>query len=212
MRYNIFKKNKIQLDPQTEAELARELGRHVSTQKAWLTLAFSVLACLVPILLGLRLWDSIPELVETGLVKANGEADPMPRWVLVYILPGLFCLLDIINHQQLYRFQRLGRIPPQHTLLVGRWGFPLLGLLFCAGFIPAAAGRNELIVPLILVWVLGWALMLFGASLWECPPASKLRLVFPTGITDGSSARAISLAALAAGLAILVIAALKYTA
>ena len=80
------------------------------------------------------------------------------------------------------------------------------------GFIPAAAGRNELIVPLILVWVLGWALMLFGASLWECPPASKLRLVFPTGITDGSSARAISLAALAAGLAILVITALKYTA
>jgi hypothetical protein len=212
MRLNIFKRNKIQLDPKAEAQLAKEVGRHVTTQKAWLMLIFSVLACLVPILLGLRLWDSIPELIETGLVKANGEPDPMPRWALVYILPGLFCLLNAINHQQMRRFQRLSRVPPKHTLLLGRWGFPLFGLLLCAWFIPAAAGRKDIAESLMLLWTLGWALMLLGSSLWDCPPDSKLNTLLPAGLTSGTGSRIASVAALVVGLAILLGTTLQYTA
>ena len=212
MYYNPFKKKKAVLDPRTEAEVARSIGRQVSVQKAWLLLVFTVLACLVPILLGLRLWDSIPEMVETGLVKADGTADNMPRWALVFVLPGLFCVLNVINHQQLRRFQRKERIPPRHTLLLGRFGFPLLGLLFSAGFIPAGAGRMDMTGLLMVIWALGWAMMLLGGTLWECPPDSRVRTVLPPGLTDGAGGRTASVALLAAGLAVLVIAAILLTA
>jgi hypothetical protein len=45
-------------------------------------------------LLGLRLWELIPPVVQTGLVSAEGLDDSMPRAVLVFGVPGLFCLLQ----------------------------------------------------------------------------------------------------------------------
>ena len=203
MRLNLLKRNKNKLDPRTEAELARKMGKQVTREKALFLLIFSALACLVPILLGLRLWDSIPEFIETGLVRANDEPDPMPRWALVFVVPGLFFLLDVINHWQLRRFQRLNRMPPRHTLLLGRWGFPLVVLLACAWFIPSAAGRTDLSNYLIPLWALGWAVMMLGGTLWDCPQDSRLRMVFPISMTCGSGNRVASIALMIVGLALL---------
>ena len=202
MRLNLLKRNKIQLDPRTEAELARKMGKQVTQEKALFLLIFSALACLVPMLLGLRLWDSIPEFIETGLVRANDEPDPMPRWALVFVVPGLFFLLDVINHWQLHRFQRLNRMPPRHTLLLGRWGFPLIGLLVCAWFIPTTAGRTDLASYLLLLWAVGWAIMAAGGMLWDCPADSKLQLMLPASMTFGSGNRIASITLLIVGFAL----------
>lgn len=202
------KKQKLSLDPQQEADAAQMLGLHVSESKAWLLLACTALACLVPTALGLRLWNSIPELVETGLVNADGSDDSLPRWAAVYLVPGLFCLLNVINHLQLRRFQMRGKVPPRHTRLLGRWGFPLVGLLFCAWLLPAAAGRTELTGTLMLFWTVGWAVMLLGGSLWDCPPDSRLGLLLPVSLAGGAARRTASVAALTAGLALLLGAAL----
>ena len=197
------KKQQTALDPQLEAEAAKALGRHVSEEKGWLLLACTVLACLVPVVLGLRLWDSIPEIIETGLVGADGEDDSLPRWAAVFLVPGLFCLLNLINHLQLRRFQQRQKMPPRHTLLLGRWGFPLVGLLFCAWMLPTAAGRAELIGPLMLFWSLGWAVMMLSGALWDCPPDSRMGILLPAGLAGGAAQHAASAAGLAAGLAIL---------
>ena len=59
-------------------KLGSVLGRHFCNDRHRIAIArdtrvsspmiFSALACLVPMLLGLRLWDSIPEFIETGLI------------------------------------------------------------------------------------------------------------------------------------------------
>ena len=178
-----------------EADLSDVLGRHVSERKGQLLLFFTALVCMIPTALGLRLWNSIPAIIETGLVGPGGEDDSLPRWALVFLIPGLFCLLNVINHLQLRRFQTLRRVPPRHTRLLGRWGFPLVDLLLCAWMIPASAARRELTGPTAALWVLGWAVMVLGGALWDCPQDSRLALPFPACRKSAENFRAIHCAA-----------------
>ena len=72
---NKKKKNAVQIDRDVEIQGAKMFGKHVSKEKGKLLLLMTVLACAAPVLLGLRLWDAIPELYETGLIGTNGEDD-----------------------------------------------------------------------------------------------------------------------------------------
>ncbi len=172
-----------------EKKSAAILGRHVSAAKGTLLLAFTTLACLTPAALGLRLWQDIPLYVETGFVDASGQNDPLPRWGLVFLLPGLFLLLNLINHFQLRRYQKLEKVPPRHMRLMGRWGFPLVELPLCAWAIPAGAGRTELTGTLLPLWLAGLALMAAGGHFWDCPRAARFTLGGLPGMDDPAAWR-----------------------
>ena len=172
-----------------EKQSAAVLGHHVSGEKGALLLFFTVLACLAPVALGLRLWNDIPLIVETGLVGVNGEDDPMPRWALVFLLPGLFCTLDIINHVQLHRFQKTERVPPRYTRLMGRWGFPIVGLAFCAWAIPSGTGQGALTGTLLPLWSVGLLLMIAGGHFLDCPREARFSLGGLPGMDDPASWR-----------------------
>ena len=72
-------KKKPTLEQQVNEEGIRFLGKHVSREKAAALFAATLLACAMPMILGVRDWARIPQMVTTGLVGINGEDDSLPR-------------------------------------------------------------------------------------------------------------------------------------
>lgn len=196
-----------------ERQSAAILGHHVSEEKGTLLFVFTALACLAPCALGVRLWNSIPAVVETGLTGLSGEDDSLPRWALVFLLPGFFLALDLINHAQLRRFQHLEKVPPRHMRLMGRWGFPLVGLALCAWAIPSGAGLPAMAGTMLALWGVGLALMAAGGHFYECPRDARFSLGALPGMEDPSVWRDVhrfaGLCCLTAGGLILYVAALR---
>ena len=101
----------------------------------------------------------------------------MPRYIVVYGLPGLMCILNVICHAQLRLNQKRLTLPKAPVRLLGRWGFPVLSVIFCSGMIFQAADRS-LSILFITPCVLGMALLYLGAHMWDCPRSAKLALRF----------------------------------
>ena len=161
-----------------EREASRRFGKHISGAKALVCLVFSVLCCLSPILLGLRLWEAIPPIVETGLITAEGMDDSMPRAVLVFGVPGVFALLDLVCHGQLWLHQKTLKIPPTAVRLLGRWTFAVLAALLCPFWMLRAAGETfGRVLPLTTVPAL--ALLLVGARFFDLPRGEKPAYALP---------------------------------
>lgn len=173
------KRDKTREAQELEAASARILGRHVSREKGILLLTATVLACVAPMVLGLRLWDELPAVIETGLVDANGRDDSLPRWALVFMVPGLFTLLDLITHVQFLIHQKKNKVPPKQIRFFGRWGWPLVALVCCAVAMPRCAGRGEIVAPLLTSWALGLLMMLLGGQFLDCPRDARIALRFP---------------------------------
>lgn len=183
------KQNKA-VSPQAEAEAARLFGKHVSKTKGRLLLAVTLVCCALPVILGLRLWTEIPEIVETGLIGAGGQDDSLPRWAVVFVLPGLMCLLDFLAHYQLLANQRRMTMPKPYVRLVGRWGFPIISVLFCGGMMLQSAGRAW-DLPFVAPCVLGLVLLLLGSHLWDCPRDARVSLGFALAGRSGADWEAV---------------------
>ncbi|WP_298022172.1 SdpI family protein [uncultured Dysosmobacter sp.] len=201
------KKKKTAGEREIESESARIFGKHVSKQKAGLLLAVTLLTCALPMVLGIRLWNAIPEVVSTGLIGMDGKDDSLPRAAVVFALPGLMCLLDLICHAQLYGYQKRMALPPAKFRLVGRWGFPVISVLFCGGMILESAGRAALSMTFVTPCVLGLLLLILGGHMWDCPRNAKIALRFSFTENSESAWRAVHRFAgwlwLAAGLLVI---------
>lgn len=160
-----------------EIESARMFGKHVEKEKALLLFVVTMLACALPMQLGLQLWDEIPKMVETGLIGMDGKDDSLPRVAAVFLLPWLMCLLNMICHGQLWFNQKRMMLPNTPVRLMGRWGFPVISTLFCNGFLLEAAGGG-LTLPFITPCVLGLVLLMLGSHMWDCPRDAKIALRF----------------------------------
>lgn len=160
---------------QAGAEAARVFGKHVSQKKGRVLLAVSLAACALPAVLGLRLWDRIPETVTTGLIGPDGKDDSLPRVVVVFGMPALMCLLNLICHLQLLLNQKRMTMPSRHVRLLGRMGFPIVSVMFSGGLMLEAA---QLGYPASYVTpcVLGLLLLLLGAHMLDCPEDARLSL------------------------------------
>lgn len=170
------KKNK-GMSRDVEIQAAKYFGKHVSEEKARVLMVVTLIACALPMILGVRMWNRIPEIVPTGLIGTNGEDDSLPRWAVVFLLPGLMCLLNAIAHWKLRSFQRKMELPPLIHRVVGRWGFPVISVLFCSGMVFEAMGEE---LPLLFATpcIVGLALLLLGGHMWDCPRKAKLALRF----------------------------------
>lgn len=172
------KQKKTVMDRETEIQGAKIFGKHVSEEKGRILLIMTLLACAAPILGGLRLWNQIPEIYETGLIGANGEDDSLPRWAIVYAIPALMCLLNFLCHNQLRMSQKKMVLPKAHFRLVGRWGFPIISVLFAGGLIREAAGLAVMELSFLTPCVLGLLLMMLGGHVYDCREDSVLSLNF----------------------------------
>lgn len=154
---------------------SKHFGHHVSREKAVILFIAALLFCACPILIGLRLYEQIPGIVETGLIGADGADDSLPRWALVYAIPGLMCILTIICHVQLILNQRLLRVPSTPIRILGRWTIPVISLFFCSWAIASGAGE-KLSRSFYLACVLASLLTLLGSHLFDCKKDAKLAL------------------------------------
>lgn len=172
---------------QVEIETARIFGRHVSKEKGYLLLAVTLVACALPMVLGVRMWDQIPEIVPSGLIGPNGKDDSLPRWVVVFGLPGLMCLLDLITHVQLMINQKRMTMPSPQVRLLGRWGFPIISVIFCSGMVMEASGAEKALpLTLLTPCILGLLLLILGAHMWDCPKDARVALRFSFCIDDAA--------------------------
>ena len=121
---------------------AEIFGKHLSPEKQRALLIVTLTACALPMILGVRMWDRIPEIVETGLIGPGGQDDSLPRWAVALLLPGLMCLLEAVAQFMLLQYQKRMKIPPAFNRLMGRWGFPTISLLFCSGAILETSGQG----------------------------------------------------------------------
>ena len=171
------KKTVYGLSCEQEREASRLFGRHVSTPKALCVGLASLLCCLLPMLLGLRLWEKIPAIVQTGLIGPGGADDSMPRAVLVFGVPGLFAVLDLISNAQLWIHQKLEKLPPTPVRMTGRWGIAVLGTLLCPSWLLRASG-SSVTALFYLPCLLALLLMLLGTHFFDCPRGAKLAFRF----------------------------------
>ncbi|BAK99323.1 hypothetical protein OBV_21250 [Oscillibacter valericigenes Sjm18-20] len=187
------KKNK-QTAAGREAEIAsaRIFGKQVSKKKARALLIVTLIACALPMILGARRWSGIPEIVPSGLIGSNGQDDSIPRWVVAYGLPGFICLMDLIAHGQLMANQKRMTIPKPAVRLLGRWGFPVISVLFCSGMILQSSG-GDLTLPFITPCVLGLLLMMLGGHMWDCPRDARIALRFSSTEHSDESWKAVHL-------------------
>lgn len=172
------KKNAAQIDRDIEIRGAKMFGKHVTEEKRKLLLGLTMLTCAAPMVAGLRLWNVIPEIYETGLVGANGEDDSLPRWAVAVAIPALMCLLNFLCHNQLRMSQKQMVLPKAYFRLVGRWGFPIISVLFAGGLIREAAGLQALALTYLTPCVMGLGLMILGAHMYDCKEDSMLALNF----------------------------------
>ncbi|MCF0137640.1 MAG: hypothetical protein HUJ66_04670 [Oscillospiraceae bacterium] len=170
-------KNKNAMTRQQEIEASSFFGKHVTTAKAAVLFAATSLLCLSPMLLGRLLYGMIPELIETGLRDVAGNDDSLPRWALIYAVPGLFFVLNTICHAQLFLYQRLQKLPPKQIRLLGRWIIPVIGYFFCVWAIYSAAGLS---VPkgTTGTGLLSVLLLYYGGRLFDCEGDSIFALPF----------------------------------
>ena len=146
---------------------AEIFGKHLSPEKQRALLIVTLTACALPMILGVRMWDRIPEIVETGLIGPGGQDDSLPRWAVALLLPGLMCLLEAVAQFMLLQYQKRMKIPPAFNRLMGRWGFPTISLLFCSGAILETSGQG-LSLNFYTPCILGLVLMLLGSHMFDC--------------------------------------------
>lgn len=172
------KNNQPLIDRDVEIQGAKAFGKHVSKEKGRALLIVSMLACAAPTVMGVRLWAAIPALYETGIITANGQDDSLPRWAIVFVIPGLMCLLNFLCHNQLRMSQEKMVLPKVYFRLVGRWGFPIISALFAGGLIREAAGLTPLKMTYLTPCVLGLGMMILGAQMYDCREDAFLALKY----------------------------------
>lgn len=209
------KKHKTPEERELDAQSAKMFGKHASKEKRTVLLIATLLACATPMLLGARMWHHIPEIVPSGLIGSNGEDDSIPRWMVAFGLPGLMCLLNFLSHFQLLRFQKRMSLPPVHVRLMGRWGFPVLSVIFCTGLIRQSTGGQPLPLGPVAHNALGLLLMLLGSHMLDCPRDARVALRFPSTKNSDRNWTAVhktaGLSWLAAGLVIIILSMISQT-
>ena len=168
--------------PETPAaEIARSTPAP-GTEKERILLAVTVAACILPLIVGLRLWGQIPEHVSSGMTSEPDEA--IPRYVACIVFPLVMGLLQLLAHSTLrYNNRQAGAMPATFRLAVAHWGFPVISVIFVSGYILQCAGQ-ELTSIFLLGTLVGLGMLVMGSVLWDCKKDS--RFAFHTSATDSS--------------------------
>ena len=160
-----------------EIKAAAFFGKHVSKEKALILFAATSLILISPVFLGLRFRDSIPEIITTGLTDVAGNDDSLPRWAFIYMIPGLFFVLNAICHVQLYIHQCRSKLPPTPVRILGRGTITVLGFFFCVWAVPRVA-NTKLSGAVLTACITGIILICAGGYLYDCKKDAAFSIKF----------------------------------
>ena len=149
-------------------EPAKPAARPFSGKNGRLLLGAALLVCILPTLLGIRLWPDLPDVVPSGFTGPDGKDDSFPKAVIVFGFPVLMCILDLIAYCQLLFLNKKAAAPSAALRLAGRWGFPAMSAVFCSGMILQASGSG-ITIAFLAPCLLGLLLMLLGSFILDVP-------------------------------------------
>lgn len=170
--------------PSREAEPVQAAPQPLSGKNGTLLLLAALAVCALPLLLGLRLWEQMPEQVPSGFTGPSGIEDTISRPAVVFGLPVLMCAMDLVAYWELSTANRRKGPPSTPIRLLGRWGFPFMSVVFCAGMMFQAAGRT-LAMPYLIPGACGLLLMILGSYILDVPDRGASIPAGPMGPTGG---------------------------
>lgn len=130
------------------------------------TLILTTLLCLLPILLGLALYDRLPEQIAVHWNSAGEPDSYIPKLAAVLGLPGLFAGISLFVNFTLSRDPKAQR---QSEVLrnIGLWFIPFLSLLLVPITLFIAMGA-QIPIGTIAPLLLGLLLVVIGNYLPKC--------------------------------------------
>lgn len=126
-------------------------------------LILTTLICLSPILLGLTLYDRLPEMIPTHFDLAGNPNGWSSRGMAVFGLPAFMAVLNLVCHlaESRLRGEKGRRAAPEIMFLLTDWLCPVLSLLivpmclFEGMGMSVPVGRISMLVVAILFVVMG---------------------------------------------------------
>lgn len=149
----------------------------MTSREFWRHAIPTSLICLLPIAIGLILWDKLPAEMPIHW-NAAGEPDNFAtRGFCVFAMPGFMCLINLLGHACLRfdaRSQNAGRV----MLILGRWCAPVLSLI-CMCMTYAWSLGNEVAIERIVPTLVGVLIAVVGNYLPKCRPSRTVGIRVP---------------------------------
>ena len=152
------------------------------TKEVKRTMILTCIVCLIPIVVGLFLYPSLPETVVTHW-NAAGEPDGWSsRAVAVFVLPGAILLLNLLFPFLLKMDPKYNNISDKIKCLV-QWSIPLIGL-FCSGITLASALGVDMKIRLIAPMFMGVLFIILGNFMPKMAQSYTVGIRLPWTLDD----------------------------
>lgn len=145
-------------------------------------LVISTLVCLLPILLGLAMYNQLPEQVATHWGTDGQPNGYSSRWFAVFGLPLFMAVVNLVA-QLGVRFDPKGENHPQVMLTIVRWICPVLSVIMSSVVIFTAMGAKIPMDRLTLA-VVGVVMIIVGNYLPKCKQNYTIGIKLPWTLND----------------------------
>ena len=151
-------------------------------KKIDMTLIISTLACLLPILFSLAVYDRLPDQVATHF-NFSGEADGYsPKAFAVIGLPAFMAVFNLIVQAAL-KFDPKHQNHPSALITVVKWLFPVLSIVMVGATTLNALGWEVSMDKLVYILV-GVVMIIIGNYLPKCKQNYTMGIKLPWTLDD----------------------------
>jgi len=142
------------------------------------TLILTTVLCLLPILLGLALYDQLPDMVPIHFDMKGTPDNYAPKAVAVFCLPLLMAALNAICHIGMRKDKRTMEASPKILLQLTFWIPAVLSLILMPITLFMGMGV-ELPIVLIVSLLVGLVFVVIGNYLPKCKPNRYMGIKLP---------------------------------
>ena len=142
------------------------------------TMLWSTLLCLAPILLGVALYDQLPDIVPTHF-NIHGEPNGWSsKEVAVFGMPVFLAAINFVCHWATSRDETMRKASPKILLNLVYWITPAISFIIVPVTLFMALGKQ---VPIVLICSLmvGLSLVVIGNYLPKCKPNFYMGIKLP---------------------------------
>lgn len=146
------------------------------------TLIFTSVVTLFPILIGLLLWNQLPEQLATHFNSAGQPDDYSPKFFAVVGLPIILLVIQWLVIAAVSADPKKSNISPKMFSVIA-WLIPIISLIMCSSTFLYGLGMSISFENLGLL-ISGMAFIVAGNFLPKCPKNYTIGLRFPWTLDD----------------------------
>ena len=142
------------------------------------TMLLSTLLCLTPILLGIALYDQLPDMVPTHFNIHNEPDGWSSKPMAVFGIPLVIAALNLVLHWAAGRDEKMRQASPKILLNLVYWITPFISLFLMPVTLFMALGK-EIDISLICSLLVGIMFVVVGNYLPKCKPNLYMGIKLP---------------------------------